>query len=115
MVKRQSDEPFFKAPREFPKRGPGGFPIGPRTRRRAAENAQLRKTVSTKLCELKIEGVCTKTGVCWAHSQKSRFLTTSRDWQEAARSCLPCHDHAEKLSHKEMRALIVAAIRKRKP
>jgi hypothetical protein len=95
MVKRQSDEPFFKPPREFPRRGPGGFPIGPQTKRRQKENRQLNKLPDSvkKVCE-----------------------TTSADWQEAARSCLPCHTHCEeKMSHQKRAAVIRAAIAKRKP
>jgi hypothetical protein len=46
------DVAFFKKPAEPKKRGPGGFPIGPRTIRRQQENAKLRKKVPDNRCEL---------------------------------------------------------------
>lgn len=118
MIKRREEGAFFKPPRNFCKRGPGNFPIGKQAKRRAAENRQLNKLPASvkNHCEVRIEGVCVKTiMLTWAHSQKTRFLTTSKDWQEAARCCLPCHDHIEALSHAQMKAIIVAAIQRRKP
>lgn len=116
------DGAFFKPKRVHPRRGANGFPIGPRTIRREKENAQLRKTVKTKHCELgpvllEIYGFrgCTKRATNWAHSKKSRFLVTSRDYQEAAHSCLCCHDFVEPLGHKKMAAAVVAAIKRRPP
>lgn len=103
----------FKAPRTFPKRGINGFPIGPRTERRAKENAKLRKLKISR-CEVRIKGICAdRVMLTWAHSRKSRFLVTDKDWQEAARCCLPCHQHIEALSHNEMRRLVVEAIMRR--
>ena len=119
MIKRRSDEPFFKEPRQLKKRGPGGFPIGPRTIRRQKENAILRKNNPGKHCELgpvlREAGinVCTKTATCWAHARKSRFLTTSADWQRAAHSCLNCHDYIEPLGKTKMAAFVDAAIARR--
>lgn len=111
MLKR---EPFFKPARIFKRRGLNGFPIDPRTNRRAKENRKLAKLKISR-CEIKIKGICVHDRLLtWAHSKKSRFLVTSKDWQEAARACLPCHQHIEAKSHLEMRKLIVAAIRKRK-
>lgn len=46
----------------------------------------------------------------WAHAQKSRFLVTDADWMEAARCCIPCHDHIEAFSHEEMAQVVRAAI-----
>jgi hypothetical protein len=120
MIARRSDDAFFKEPRQPKKRGPGGFPIGPRTIRRQKENAILRKKVPDNRCELgpvlmELLGVnvCSKHAVCWAHTKKSRFLTTSEDWQDAAHSCLPCHDYVEPLGHKKMAVLVKAAIARR--
>jgi hypothetical protein len=117
MVKPTSDEPFFKEPRKFPKRGPGGFPIGKQTVRRQKENRELNKLPPSvkNVCELKIPGVCAgNVMLTWAHSQKTRFLTSSRDWQEAARACLPCHQFTEAEGHAKMRKRITEAISKRK-
>lgn len=120
MIKRRSTEAFFKEPRVPKKRGPGGFPIGPRTIRRQKENAILRKKVRDTRCELgpvllELLGVnvCTKHATCWAHSKKSRYLTTSADWQEAAHSCIPCHYYIEPLGRKKMAVLVKAAIARR--
>lgn len=114
------DVAFFKKPAEPKKRGPGGFPIGPRTIRRQQENAKLRKKVPDNRCELgpvlmelfKVN-VCSKHATCWAHTKKSRFITTSEDWQEAAHSCLPCHQYVEPLKHKKMALIVRVAIAKR--
>jgi hypothetical protein len=117
MIKPASNEPFFKPKREFPKRSPGGFPVGPRTERRQKENRELNKLplFVKNHCEIRIPGVCVKTiMLTWAHSKKSRFLVTSKDWQEAARCCLPCHDHIETLPHTEMKRLVTEAIKRRK-
>lgn len=115
MVKRREEGAFFKPPREFKRRCAGGFPIGPRTKRRAKENRELGKLKITR-CEIRISGICLHTSMLtWAHSKKSRFLLTSKDWQEAARACLPCHQYLERLPHKQMKAMIVAAINDRRP
>lgn len=106
---------FFKAPRTFAKRGVNGFPIGPRTKRRAAENAKLRR-LKIERCEIRIKSVCVdRIMLSWAHASKSRFLVTSKDWQTAARCCLPCHQHIEALPHRVMKRLVCEAIAKRKP
>lgn len=108
-----TEKAFFKAPRQFPKRGVNGFPIGPRTERRAKENAKLRK-LQISHCEIRIPGICQgRYFLTWAHSKKSRYLVTEKDWQEAARACVACHDHIEAKSHKEMRRIIVEAIMRR--
>jgi hypothetical protein len=114
------DVAFFKKPVEPKKRGPGGFPIGPRTIRRQQENAKLRKKVGHDRCELgpvlkELFGVdvCSRHATNWAHSQKSRYLTTEKDWQEAAHSCLPCHQYVEPLGKKKMKMVVLAAIAKR--
>lgn len=105
---------FFKAPRNFCKRGLNGFPIGERTERRQSENKKLGK-LKIQRCEIRIQKVCTdRVMLTWAHSQKSRFLLTSQDWQEAARCCLPCHVKLEEMSHSEMKQRVVEAISKRK-
>ncbi len=109
----KSREPFFKAPRQFKKRGPNGFPIGPRTERRAKENAKLRN-LGIRHCELGISPYCSKTsGLTWCHASKSRYLVTSKDWQTACRGCLACHQHIEALSPKEMTRLVNEAIGRR--
>lgn len=114
MIKPRSTVSFFKPPRVFGRRSVNGFPIGPRTERRAKENRQLAKLKITS-CEIQVAGVCVRDRMLtWAHSRKSRFLLTSKDWQEAARCCLPCHQHIEALPHKEMHKLVVSAIKKRR-
>lgn len=120
IIKRQSDEPFFKAPRQFPARsGNGkGFPVGPRAKARSAGNRELNKLPGeiTHRCELKIRGVCIGDRLLqWAHATKSRFIVTKADWQRAARSsCAACHQHIEALPHREMADIIDAAIWRRK-
>lgn len=117
QIKRQSDEPFFKAPRQFPQRSPGGFPIGKQTKRRQAENATLNKLPPEvkNRCELRIEGVCAgNVMLTWAHSKRTRFLLTNKDWQEAARACLPCHQYADDRGHAFMHKVVTEAISKRK-
>jgi hypothetical protein len=118
MIKRQSEEPFFKPKREFPKRGPGGMPIGPRTRERAKQNAKLNKLPDSvkKVCEIRIPGVCAGNRMLtWSHALKSRFLVTDALWQRAARSCLPCHMYCEEKMSKEERARVIdEAIQRRK-
>lgn len=104
---------FPKPKREFKARGPGGFPVGKRTEKRKSENRKLDK-LGIKECEIRIPGKCVRhIMLTWAHSKKSRFLLNDKDWQEAARACLPCHDHIEALGHKEMHRLVTEAIAKR--
>jgi hypothetical protein len=118
QIKQPSTEPFFKLPREFKKRGPNGFPIGPRTRERQKQNAKLNKLPDSvkKVCEIRIEGVCAGNRMLtWSHALKSRFLVTDLLWQRAARSCLPCHMYCEeKMSKKQRADTIDAAIKRRK-
>jgi hypothetical protein len=119
QIKRQSDEAFFKPPREFPRRDAKGWPVGPQTKRREKENRKLNASVPDsvkKVCETRIPGVCIgNRALTWSHAWKTRFNTTSALWQKAARSCLPCHQHCEeKMSHKERAAFIEAVIARRK-
>ncbi len=105
---------FFKPQRLFPKRGGNLFPIGPRTKRRLAENAELNK-LRLDRCEIRIPGVCVdRLFLTWAHSKKSRFILTSKDWREAARACQPCHRRIEALGHRGMHAAVTEAIKRRK-
>lgn len=105
--------PFFKEPRIFPKRGPNNFPIGARAERRAKENRELGK-LDIRRCEIRIPGVCVdRIMLTWMHSKKSRFLLTSKDWQEAARACQPCHQYGEDKGHKFMKRLVTEAIKRR--
>ncbi len=106
-------QPFFKTPTPPKRRGPNGFPIGPRTERRQKENAKLNK-LGIKHCEIGISGICSRHGTTWAHATKSRFLVTEADWQSAAKSCLPCHQKIEAMSHAEMKRIVCQAIRRRK-
>jgi hypothetical protein len=118
IIAPRSTDAFFKAPREFAKRGANGFPIGPRTEKRQAMNKELNKLPDSvkKVCELRIPGVCIGNRMLtWAHSHKSRFLCTDKLWKEAARACLACHQAVESLSHSEMKRLICEAIAGRKP
>jgi hypothetical protein len=120
MIKRRSDEAFFKEPRVPKKRGPGGFPIGPRTIARQKANAELRKdTRGDKRCELgpvlrEMAGVnvCSGYATEWAHATKSRHITTKKDWKRAAHSCRSCHDYVEPLG-KKMAVYVDAAIARR--
>lgn len=116
QVKRSTDEAFFKAPREHAARDSHGFPIGPRTKLRQAANRELNK-LEINHCEAPIEGRCVRNKMLtWSHPRKSRFMVTKRDFEEAARQCLPCHDYCENnMSHKERAAFIRTAIAKRKP
>lgn len=116
MIQRRSDDAFFKAPRNFCKRDAKGFPIGPKTKRRQAENRKLNKLPDSvkKVCELRTSVCIGNRYLTWAHSKKSRHLCTDKDWQEAVRACLACHDHVEKKSHKEMHRIITEAIARRK-
>jgi hypothetical protein len=114
---RRSEEAFFKAPRNFCKRSPNGFPIGARTSKRQDMNRELNKLPDSvkKVCELRIRNVCIGNRLLtWAHFRKSRFLLTDKDWQTACRSCLSCHQAVESMSHKEMQALVCDAIKRRK-
>lgn len=125
MIKRRSDKAFFKPPREFPARsGNGkGFPIGPRTKARAAGNRELNKLSReiTHRCELGQTGLI-PPGVCigdrmlqWCHAVKSRFIVTMKDWKQAARGCAACHDYVDHhCSHAKMKSIIEAAIARRK-
>jgi hypothetical protein len=117
LFKPRSTDAFFKEPRTFDKRFPNGMPIGPRTLRRQKENRQLNKLPDSvkKVCELKIPRVCIGNRMLtWAHSRKSRFLVSIKDWQTAVRSCLACHQHIEALPHKEMRRIVETAIAARR-
>ena len=117
IVKPPETGAFFKPPREFPEAHPqaaslSGLGNGSGATR---ENRHLAKQKINR-CEIRIEGICVDAiMLTWAHSQKTRFLTTSKDWQEAARCCLPCHQHIEALPHHKMCAIILAAIHRRKP
>lgn len=124
MVKRPIDPKnpggaFFKEKREFPARsGNGkGFPIGQRTKDRAAGNRDLNKLPPevTKVCELRVVNVCIGNRMLqWCHPTKSRFIVTKKDWRTAARGCAACHDYYERKSHVVMAGAIRAAIAKRK-
>lgn len=119
MIKPRSNEPFFKEPRKFPARsGNGkGFPIGQRTKDRAAGNRDLNKLPReiTHRCELRIKGICIGDRMLqWCHRVKSRFIVTAKEWREAARGCAACHQYIESKPHKVMAAFIDAAIAKRK-
>lgn len=117
MIQPRNQESFFKPERTFAKRGANGFPIGKRTDKRAEMNRELNKLPDSvkKVCELRIKNACIGNRLLtWAHSQKSRFLTTDKDWKEAARSCLSCHRAIESMSHSEMKRLVTEAIKGRK-
>lgn len=104
---------FPKRPREIKQRFSNGFPVGKRTEKRRAENRKLDK-LKIKECEIRIPGICVRhILLTWAHSKKSRFLVLDKDWQEAARSCLPCHDHIEAMPHDKMEKIVKAAIARR--
>ncbi len=115
QIDNASTEAFFKAPREFVPRFPNGMPIGKRTVERQKQNRILNERLPDikKSCELRLPGCLGNKFLSWAHSKKSRFITTDKDWQEAARSCLCCHQKIEAMSHAEMKRLVVAAIKKR--
>lgn len=114
MIKRRSDEAFFKEPRKFEKRGAGGFPIGKRTKERAAANRDMNQA-GIRVCELRIEGVCIGNVMLqWCHPTKSRFILTKKDWRTAAKGCAACHQHIEALPHKQMEAIVREAIARRK-
>lgn len=120
MIKRQSDDAFFKEKRTFPARSDNGkgFPIGKRTKARAAGNRDLNKLPPevTKVCELRVPGVCIGNRYLqWCHKTKSRFIVAAKDWRTAARGCAACHDHLDRGSHKKMADAIDAAIKRRKP
>ena len=119
MIQRRSDDAFFKEKKVHPKRGPGGFPIGKRTRERQEANRDMakahREENRPQQCELRYEGICVRTMYLhWAHWDKSRFLLTKKDWRQAALACDPCHDHAELKPRPQMKADILAAIARRK-
>ncbi len=117
MIKRATDQPFFKERREFKKRDPKGWPIGPRTIERQKQNAKLNKLPLhiKRHCEIRLDGCLKTVGLSWAHSKKSRFITTDKDWQEAARACAYCSDALDhKMSHTEMHRLVNEAIKRRK-
>lgn len=115
-IKQDYTQSFFKPKREYPKRSPNGFPVGPRTIKRQEQNRILNERLPEikKRCEIRISSYCTGTSrLSWAHSKKSRFLLTDKDWQEAARCCLPCHDKIEVMSHADMKRIVLEAINKR--
>lgn len=110
----RSTEPFFKPKREFPRRFPNGFPIGKRTKARAAGNRDMNKR-GIAHCEIRIPGVCVgRIMLTWCHPTKSRFILTDKDWRTAAKGCLPCHDTIEKMPHKMMKKYVCDAIKRRK-
>ncbi len=113
IIKPPEYKPFLKERREFPGRFPNGFPIGERTKRRQSENRELNK-LKINHCELMLKGCLKNKLLTWAHPVKSRFLVTSKDWQEAARACLSCHQRVEAMSHREMARIIREAIARRK-
>ncbi len=109
-----TDQPNWKEPRQYGPRFPNGMPVGKRTKERQKQNAKLNN-LGIRHCELGISPYCYKTsGLTWAHSKKSRFLVTPKDWQDAARACLPCHSMAEEMPHAEMFRVIREAIGRRK-
>lgn len=113
QIKPRQEGSFFKEPRKNVDRSPNGFPIGKRTKKRAAINHKLNKTLHIHECELKLHGCWRIVKLTWAHTKKSRFLVTIRDWLTAARACIHCHDIIEALPHPEMKAIVEAAIAKR--
>lgn len=117
QIANRSTDSFFKAPRNFCKRGPNGMPIGKRTEKRAAMNRELSKLPDSvkKGCELRIKGICIGNVMLqWCHALKSRFLCTDKDWKRAVRGCAACHATIESMSHKEMADIIDTAISRRK-
>ena len=107
-------EPFFKEKRVFAKRFPNGFPVGPRTKARAAANRDMNKA-GIDYCEIRIPGVCQgRHHLGWAHPTKSRYITTAKEWRTAAKSCAACHDYIEALPHSEMKKIVLDRIQRRK-
>lgn len=119
MIKRRSDDAFFKEKRTFGARDSKNWPIGPKQKMRAAGNKILNKLPReiTHVCEVRIQGVCIGNRfLTWSHKWKARYMTTVKDYLEAARSCQPCHTYCEeKLSHQKRAETIQAAIDRRKP
>lgn len=110
---RRSCEPFFKAPRVFPKRSMSGFPIGERTKARQAANRDMNKA-GIKHCEIRLKGVCQdRYYLGWAHPTKSRFILTEKDWRTAAKSCQACHQVIEAMPHAKMKQIVLDAINRR--
>ena len=113
IIKPRPMPPFPKPPREDKQRFPNGFPVGKRTQKRQAVNHKLNRALQIKECELKLPGCWRIVKLTWAHSKKSRFLVTLKDWLTAARACIHCHDIVEAMPHEEMEKVINAAIAKR--
>lgn len=86
---------------------------GPRTEKRNAATAKLRRTVPNwYLCELRREG-CTVEGTDWAHSRKSH---NGIKWEECARSCRNCHTGPNGIEHlkpNEMERVVLEVIAQR--
>jgi len=115
MIRPRPMPVFPKPKREPVRRFANGFPVGKRTKKREAVNHKLNRTLRIKECELKLPGCWRIVYLGWAHSKKSRFLVTRKDWEEAARACQHCHDIIEAWPHKKMEAFIKEVIAKRKP
>ena len=109
-----STEPFFKEPRQFPRRFANGFPIGKRTKDRQAANRDMNK-LRINHCEIRLPICQGRYYLGWAHPTKSRFIVTDKDWRTAAKSCAACHDAIESMSHKKMAKIVREAIARRKP
>lgn len=111
-IAKHSTAAFFKEPREFPKRFASGFPIGKRTEARMAANKDMNKA-GIKHCEIRLHGCQGRYYLSWAHSTKSRFILTDKDWRTAARACAVCHQTIEVMPHSQMKQIVLDAIARR--
>jgi hypothetical protein len=117
MIQRREEGAFFKPQRKFGERDGRGFPVGSRTTRRRTENKKLNQLPEhiKRNCEIRLPGCLGNKFLSWAHSKKSRFILTDKEWQEAARACGYCADALDhKMGHAEMKRRVTEAIKKRK-
>lgn len=108
----RSTEPFVKPKREFPRRFPNGFPIGKRTKARAAGNRDMNKLCIAH-CEIRLPICQGRYYLGWAHPTKSRYITTGKEWRTAAKCCAACHDVIESWPHAKMEKIVREAIARR--
>lgn len=115
QISRQSGEPFFRKPREFPQRFPNGFPIGKKTdewnKVRRILKIQFAK-VGITTCELTWDGCYKDNLLGFAHAKKRRNLEPE-ELKIAILVCNCCHDKLDTRPHVETEKIVMTTIRKR--
>jgi hypothetical protein len=91
--------------------------IGKKTLKRRAMNLRLKKrhieNGYPQTCEIKLPKCMGSWANGWAHSKKSRYITTDELWMTAVLACPQCHETIEAMSHDAMEKIVLDIIANR--